>query len=342
MGEEVRLPENGKLPQPASLLHSQQGTGTRHHHSNHPNEFNADTGQANGMSKSDTIGEQSLCFLGTFGYLTSRQLTKLLYGATSPNWETHLRYVQRILHAQVTEELVIPLPGRFVTMPTVYTLSGKGYSATTALGMPQRRRIRRSEQAEKRHNILYLQHTMAVTEVLIAAHLLSQTQPGIQVTRLYTERELKRKIFVTLSDRTICLEPDASLEFLLQEDSQAEDVQDFFHLELYRNLPPQDWRFKQKIAGYVTCAESGQHELLFHTPALSVAVIAQTPVMAQTLKRWTEETLSESGQPEQGERFFFRSGDVATASPAELFLTPFWQQPFSDTKTPLIIREELA
>jgi hypothetical protein len=23
-----------------------------------------------------------------------------------------------------------------------------------------------------------------------------------------------------------------------------------------------------------------------------------------------------------------------------MFLTPFWQQPFSDTKTPLIVREE--
>jgi hypothetical protein len=287
-----------------------------------------------------TIGEQSLLSLGKFGYLTSRQLAKLLYGATSPNWETHLRYVQRILHSLVSSGLVVALPGRVVTMPNVYTLSGTGYTYTTALGLPQRRRIRPSEEAEKAHNGFFLQHTLAVTEVLIAAHLLAQTQPGIQLSRLYTMRELKRTIFVTLPARTVCLEPDASLEFLLQEDSQAEDWQDFFHLELYRNLPPQDWRFKQKIHCYVTCAESGQHELLFHTPALSVAVIAQTPVMAQTLKRWTEETLTERGQPEQGERFFFRSGDVATASPAELFLTPFWQQPFCTAKTPLIIREE--
>jgi hypothetical protein len=178
---------------------------------------------------------------------------------------------------------------------------------------------------------------MAVTEVLIAAHLLAQTQPGIQLTRLYTERELKRKIFVRLPERTVCLEPDASLEFLLQE-----EWQDFFHLELYRHLPPAAWRFKQKIHCYVTYAETGQHEALFQTPALSIAVVAQTPQMAETLKRWTEETLTEIGQPEQGERFFFRSGDMALASPVELFLTPFWQQPFSTTKTPLLIREEQA
>jgi hypothetical protein len=288
------------------------------------------------MSKTGTIGKQSLRSLGTFGYLTSRQLAKLLYGATSPEWETHLRYVQRTLHAQVAEELVIALPGRVVMMPNIYTLSGKGYSAAGALGMPKRR-VRPSEEADKAHNLFFREHTMAVTEVLIAAHLLAQTQPGIQLTRLYTERELKRKIFVRLPERTVCLEPDASLEFLLQE-----EWQDFFHLELYRHLPPAAWRFKQKIHCYVTYAETGQHEALFQTPALSIAVVAQTPQMAETLKRWTEETLTEIGQPEQGERFFFRSGDMALASPVELFLTPFWQQPFSTTKTPLLIREEQA
>jgi hypothetical protein len=291
------------------------------------------------MHKSGSIGEQSLRFLGVFGYLTSRQLAKLLYWATSPNWETHLRYVQRTLQSLEASGLVVALPGRFVTMPHVYTLSGEGYSAAASLGVPRRRRVRPSEEQEKAHNLFFLAHTLAVTEVLIAAHLLSQTHPGIQLTRLYTERELKRKIFVTLPERTVCLEPDASLEFQLQEDSQAEDWQDFFHIELYRNLPPAAWRFKQKVHCLVTYAETGQHEALFGTPALSIAVVAQTPEMVKTLKRWTEETLTERGQPEQGERFFFRSGDVATASPAELFLTPFWQQPFSDTKTPLIVRE---
>jgi hypothetical protein len=286
-----------------------------------------------------TIREQSLLSLAEFDHLTSRQLAKLLYAASSPTWETHLRYVQRTLHELVATGFVVALPGRVVTMPNVYTLSGKGYSAAGALGLPKRRRVRPSEKVAKAHNLFFREHTMAVTEVLIAAYLLSQTHPGIQLTRLYTERELKRKIFVRLPERTACLEPDASLEFLLQEDSQEEDWQDFFHLELYRHLPPAAWRFKQKIHCYVTYAETGQHEALFQTPALSIAVVAQTPQMAETLKRWTEETLTEIGQPEQGERFFFRSGDMAMASPTEMFLTPFWQQPFSATKTPLIVRE---
>jgi hypothetical protein len=115
----------------------------------------------------------------------------------------------------------------------------------------------------------------------------------------------------------------------------------FFHIEVYRTLQPLEWRFKQKIKGYVTYAVSGQHEALFHTPALSIAVIAATDMPQQaTLKRWTEEALQEMGRPEEGEWFFFCSRNPATTIPEELFLSPVWEQAFSSTKTPLIILDE--
>jgi hypothetical protein len=272
-------------------------------------------------------------------------LTKLLYAASSPNWETHLRYVQRILHALVAAECAVALPGRFVTMPNVYTLTGKEYSYTSVLGMPHAKRVRSSEEREKARNLFFIQHTLAVSDVLIAARLLAHTQQGIVLTRMYTERELKRKIYVALPEptgeetphhRTICIEPDASCEFTIQG---QEKWQDFFHLEVYRTLPPVEWRFKQKIQGYVMYVDTGQHEALFHTSALSIAVFAQTSEMAQTLKQWTEEALQEMKRPEEGEMFFFGSMDVAKTSPEEMYLTPVWQQAFRDTKTPLLIFE---
>jgi hypothetical protein len=58
--------------------------------------------------------------------------------------------------------------------------------------------------------------------------------------------------------------------------------------------------------------------------------------LAATLKRWTEEVLHEDKQQELGERFFFRSIDTATASPEEMYLSPVWEQAFSDVKTPLL------
>jgi hypothetical protein len=71
--------------------------------------------------------------------------------------------------------------------------------------------------------------------------------------------------------------------------------------QVYRNLPPAEWRFKQKIQGYVTYALTEQHEALFQTPALSVAVFAQTSEMAATLKRWTEEVLETTNQTDEGD-----------------------------------------
>jgi hypothetical protein len=104
-------------------------------------------------------------------------------------------------------------------------------------------------------------------------------------------------------------------------------------------LPPADWCFKQKVHGYVTSVDTGQHEALFQTPALSIAVIAQTEPMAATLKQWAEEALTEMHLPEEGERFFFRSVDPAAVSPGELFLAPEWERAFSTTKTPLLVLE---
>jgi len=196
-----------------------------------------------------------------------------------------------------------------------------------------------------------MKHTIAVTDVLIAAQLLCQTHPGISLTQLYTERELKRKIHVALPERTpegiahfqtIRIEPDASLQFLITETwhKPPQTWEDFFHLEIYRTLPPAEWRFTQKIKGYVASVDTGWHEALFQTPALSIAVIAHTPQMATTLKRWTEEVLTELDRPEEGDWFFFSSLDTATASPEELFLSPCWESPFRTAKTPLLVLAE--
>jgi hypothetical protein len=237
-----------------------------------------------------------------------------------------------------------------VNLPLIYTLSGKGRQYAHLLGAPIETRFRLSEEKDKGHNPYFLKHTMAVTDVLIAAQLLSQTVPGITLSRMYTERELKRKIHVELPGRTpegtarfqtICIEPDASCEFLITETwhEAPQTWVDFFHIEVYRNLPPAEWRFKQKIQGYVYAVDNGWHEAFFHTPALAIAVIAQTPQMAATLKRWTEEALQQMERAEEGDWFFFCSLDTATASPEEMYLSPVWQKAFSDIKTPLLVLE---
>src|SRR5918992_1947005 len=227
-----------------------------------------------------TGSEKCLAFLALFGYLTAEQLRKVAgYQPKS------LGFVRQKLNSLVSAGFIMALPGRFVTQPRIYTLTAKGYTAASALGVQMAKRVRPSEERDKARNRFFIEHTLAVSDVLIAAWQLSHTHPGIVLSRMLTERELQRKIYVAIPER-VCIEPDASCEFTITEAAGNKQVRwmDFFFIEVYRNLPPADWRFKQKVQGYVTAVGTGQHEVLFQTPALSVAIFCASGSQVITLK----------------------------------------------------------
>jgi hypothetical protein len=289
-----------------------------------------------------SASEKILSALLEYDYLTAQQLTTLLYKAGS------LTYVRAKLRALVAAKLVFALSGKSAGMPQlpqVFTPTGKARAyASNFLGNPHRQRFRPSEEREKAENLFFLKHSLAIRDVLIAARLLANTTPGIVLNRMYQERDLRCKIYVEIpvktdkgkiSKQTICLEPDASCEFIVQQ-----KWRDFFHIEVYRYLPAEAL-WKQKVTGLVTYRQTGQHEALFHTPALSIAVFAQTADMAETLKAWTEEVLTKLKQPGEGQRFFFNTTeDPTSATPAQMYLAPIWQQPFATAKTPLLVLQE--
>jgi hypothetical protein len=279
-----------------------------------------------------------LTALALFGYLTAAQVTRLLYADSS------LAFVRKTLKSLVAQGLVFTLGGRAVAVnvPLIYTLSGKGRHYVSPLGTPQPKRFRPAEEREKAANSFFLKHTISVTDVLIAAYRLTHAIPEITLTRMYLERELKRKIYVAIpvligdgktQRQDTCIEPDAALDFTIQG-----EWQEFFHIEVYRTHL-REYRFKQKIHAYYAYEGSPIHQQLFATPALCIAFFCATKQMAGTLKRWTEEVLHELKEPSLSERFFFTSTDLATASPEELFLSPVWEQACSTDKTPLIVLE---
>jgi hypothetical protein len=278
-----------------------------------------------------------LLALALFGYLTAAQVTRPLYADSS------LAFVRKILKSLVEQDLVFTLGGRAVNVPLIYTLSGKGRQYVSLLGTPTTKRFRPTEEREKAANGFFLQHTISVTDVLIAAYRLTQTVPEIILNRIYLERELKRKIYVgipislgngTTLRQNVCLKPDAAVDFITHD-----TVQDFFHIEVYPSNLRED-RFKHKIAGYAAYALSTIHQELFHTPSLTIAVFCATQQLAETLKRWTEEVLQDRLLRDIGEQFFFTSSDPATTSPEELFLSPVWEQAFGNTNTPLLLLEQ--
>jgi hypothetical protein len=260
-------------------------------------------------------------------------LTRLLYSAGS------LTYVKAKLKALVAEDFILPLGGRRLNLPRIYTLKVKGRQFTIMLGKQPGLRFRPVEAHEKAYNLFFMRHTLAIIDVLISARLLAQTVPGIVLNNVFQERDLRRKIYVAIPQdkekpRNIRLEPDASLDFTVQQ-----AWRDFFHIELYRHLP-MEHRFKQKVQGYLTYAESSRHQELFHTQALSIAMLAIEEQLTQTLKRWTEDVLTKLNKPAEGQRFFFSDVIPSQVSPTALFLSPVWQLAFSSTKSPLLMFEE--
>src|SRR5918992_5457559 len=271
--------------------------------------------------------------LGEFSYLTIDQIIALHYQ------EASISYVRKEVKVLTTAGLAMALPRATVTHPRLFTLTGEGQRVVSHFGCVPTKRVRRRDEQDKGHNSYFVQHTIAITDVLIRAKLLTRAIPGIALHQLYVERELKRKIYVAPlgqdmeRQRPCCLEPDASLHFVT-----AGNIEDFFHLEIYRTHLREE-RFKRKIRGYAGYINSTLHQQLFQTPALAIAFFCQTSQLAETLLRWTEEVLHDVGQEYIGELFFFRQIATATASPIEMYLAPVWKQAFSDTKTPLLVLE---
>jgi hypothetical protein len=165
-------------------------------------------------SQTPTGAEKILLSLAEFDYLTAEQITRLCYAPAS------LSFVRKKLRTLIAKGFVLALEHDLITVPHVYTLTGTGLAVADALGVPKKKRVRPAEEAVKADNLFFLKHTIAVTDVLIAAKLLTKHNLDIILNRLYLERELKRKISFQIpasigNVRDICLEPDAAVDFVI-------------------------------------------------------------------------------------------------------------------------------
>jgi hypothetical protein len=130
--------------------------------------------------------QQILAALALFGFLTAEQLTRLYYSAGS------LTFVKALLKKLVASGLVFTIGGRGTGLPLIYTLTSKGRITSSAyLAQPHRTRVRPAEAKDKGENPYFMQHTLAVNDVLIGANC---NAPQILDTRLSEVMMPKRRI----------------------------------------------------------------------------------------------------------------------------------------------------
>lgn len=248
--------------------------------------------------------------------LTADQVARLYFAPTS------IEYVRRRLKA-LTEagyltRKVIPRAAQHGSSPFLYLLGRRGVAYLRQVGEDLA-----YYPSEHDPHYLFIYHTMAVNDILIAASLLR----SVQIRELRTEWQLKKMpLRVESGDERITIIPDAWIDF---GEGRAKVA-----LELDRGTE-EGKKWRRKVRGYVQ-AVKGTYQEVYGTTGLTIAVVATSGHgRARGLRRFTEDELREQESP-HGHLFLFTDLPDCPPAPEELFHTPRWFEPFTDTPVPLL------
>lgn len=269
-----------------------------------------------------------LAVLGRYFYLTASQVTRLLY---APSSQTYAQArLKRLAGHGYLQRIFLPRPTRTGSAPLVYTLARKGLSVLAAWGRGVDRRYRPAEVRETSY--LYLAHTLALNDVLIALELFCRHDQRVQLAGLRHERDLKlQPVRVRLPvGVTASVIPDAWVDLRIMR-----RYQECYAVELDRGTTEQKaWR--RKVAALMAYA-NGPYQETFGTASLTIVVVA-TPGEGRRdqLIRWTEAELSAAGRADQAGLFRFTGVSVAQMSPENVFMGAGWRRPFDPQLRPLL------
>lgn len=255
--------------------------------------------------------------------------------------------------------------------PWVYTVSQQGYSylaaATARFGtgddagfdagagadagldadalVEKSKRFRPAETYERSY--LFLTHTLAVNDFLIAAALLSRQTPDVVLVQMRHERDLKRApVRVTLghvaigsdSDRQfgqqqhqgVAVIPDGWLDFHIKGAAQL-----CVALELDRGTE-EEYAFKRKLRALLAYA-AGPYQTAFGTDSLTVAFATTAGTRrAERMRVWCEQVLRTEQQEQEADLFYVTSLPEGELDPQTVFLAPIWARPFANDRVPLV------
>lgn len=294
---------------------------------------------AAGLSARD---EAMLQAIARLQFVTSRQIVRLFYQPGS------LEYVRgRLKHLadrQYLLRLRLPSSGPGNTA-WVYAVAGKGWRylrASNALSGNEEAPLRFRPTEQHEHSWLFLTHSLAVTDILVAALCLPEIQPTLLLRELCHERVLRRQPPVkvqTLRGETVGIIPDGFLDFILDGEVRMSIL-----LELDRGTMARE-AMQRKFRGLLAYAD-GPYQTVFRSTSLTFAV-ATTAGLArcEQLRTWCARVLQEV--PDATHRQAYADLFLFTAlpqtvpgsgalDPEALFLRPVWTQPLADGLQPLL------
>lgn len=191
-------------------------------------------------------------------------------------------------------------------------------------------RFRASEQYERSY--LFLTHTLAVNDFLIAASLLEREVPTVRLAELRPEHALKRTpVRVALGPaekQTVIL--DGWLDFHLHGTLRL-----CIGLERDRATEAEG-AFVRKLRGLLAFAV-GPYQEAFGVDSLTVAFATTAgPRRVEQMRAWCERILRDAGREEDADLFFLASLPEGELDPKTVFLAPIWSRPFATNRAPLL------
>jgi hypothetical protein len=267
---------------------------------------------------------------------TPDQLTRLHYSPGS------LKAVKKRLKTLVDEGYVqvdaVGVKHRtdektFFSARYYYTLGSAGMRYLEALGLDVHEAWRAQREVDK-HG-LFVNHTLELNDVIIAAALLARTDPRFQLAAFIHERTLRRRPYKVKGGdgQPLTLIPDAFLDFRLT----GSRLQFPVLLEHDRGTEEQV-HFKRKVRAYLSLLKTEAYRELFGTQSVSVAFTTfQGEKRLEQIREWIRQVLVANGEPWQIGSAFYFAALPQPLFPGVAWLEPRWRSPYDTQPQPLLV-----
>ncbi len=211
-----------------------------------------------------------------------------------------------------------------------YTLAPAGVKYLAGLGFDVDENWRPHNEAD-RHG-LFVDHTLELNDVIIAAALLQRTDPRFYLEGFRHELEFKRHPYpVTLPDgRQSKVIPDAQLDF-----RQVGMTAHFLVLLEHDRNTEEQAHFKRKVQSYVAFIKTVGQKAAFDSYRINIAFTTfHGEARLHEMRAWTRQALV--GEPIQLYRAFRFAALSQPITPGMAWLEPRWYYPDEDSAEPLL------
>jgi hypothetical protein len=222
------------------------------------------------------------------------------------------------------------IPTKFYRSPYYYALDYEGVRYLGHAGLDMSESFRASKEVDK--HALFVEHTLELNDVIIAAALLKRAAPGYYLDSFIHERTLKLAPYKAVwRGGKFSLIPDAFLDFRLSLPAGGQRRMPVL-LEHDRGSEEQKY-FRRRIRAYITMLKAEAYKSLFNVGTITVAftTFAGKPRM-ERMREWTRQELALTNEPQAIGMAFCFASLAQPLEPRNLWLEPCWLAAYEGTK----------